>query len=325
MPFTKIVAAGIDSSANINAKGINVSGIITANGLNLSGIITASGGYNLGIQSGGTNVTSGSLTTLNFIGAGNTFSYNSTTKTVDINIGGSQWTYVDTNNVSTSGVYRVNGNIGLGSTNPIQKLQVGSGTSQVFVVTGIGSVGIGTTNPRSRLHVVGDFLLAAGAATTQYITQKSYELNSGTVSWEGSSGQLFSITNNLTSGSIFSVNDVSGIPSIDVDASGTIELGPYGGNVAIGSTGLTGTVSQPLQVTGGAYVSGNLGVGVTNPSSKLSVVGNALITGITTVGLGTTSSPSNSQLTFELTSDTNLRIKVRGTDGVLRSANITLA
>lgn len=50
------------------------------------------------------------------------------------------------------------------------------------------------------------------------------------------------------------------------------------------------------------------------------------LSGIATVGLGTTSTPqSNSQLSFELTSNTNLRIKVRGTDGVLRSANITLA
>lgn len=48
--------------------------------------------------------------------------------------------------------------------------------------------------------------------------------------------------------------------------------------------------------------------------------------GIATVGLGTTSTPqSNSQMSFELTSNTNLRIKVRGSDGVLRSANITLA
>jgi hypothetical protein len=61
-------------------------------------------------------------------------------------------------------------------------------------------------------------------------------LNNGTLSWEGSAGQLFSITNNLTSGSIFSVNDVSGIPSIDVDANGTIQFGPFGGNVGVGKT-----------------------------------------------------------------------------------------
>ena len=61
-------------------------------------------------------------------------------------------------------------------------------------------------------------------------------LNNNTLSWEGSAGQLFSINNNLTSGSIFSVNDVSGIPSIDVDANGAVSLAPYNGNVAVGHT-----------------------------------------------------------------------------------------
>jgi len=65
---------------------------------------------------------------------------------------------------------------------------------------------------------------------------------------------------------------------------------------------------------------GSFGSLVVSGISTLSVVSAGI-----TIGLGTTSSPSNSQLTFELTSNTNLRIKVRGTDGVLRSANITLA
>lgn len=79
-------------------------------------------------------------------------------------------------------------------------------------------------------------------------------LNNGTLSWEGSAGQLFSITNNLTSGSIFSVNDISGIPSIDVDANGTIELAPFGGNVGIGTTNPT----TKLHVIGDILASGNV-------------------------------------------------------------------
>ena len=46
-------------------------------------------------------------------------------------------------------------------------------------------------------------------------------------------------------------------------------------NISVGSGTLTGTASQPLQVTGGAYVSGNLGVGVTNPESLFHINGDA--------------------------------------------------
>ena len=59
---------------------------------------------------------------------------------------------------------------------------------------------------------------------------------------------MFSITNQLSSGSIFSVNDVSGIPSIDVDADGTIQLAPFSAT---------------------EYV----GIGTTNPTAKLDVRG----------------------------------------------------
>jgi hypothetical protein len=53
---------------------------------NVSGILTASGGFNLGISSAGTSITSGPITRLNFIGAGNTFAINGTT--IDVSIAG---------------------------------------------------------------------------------------------------------------------------------------------------------------------------------------------------------------------------------------------
>ena len=121
-------------------------------------------------------------------------------------------------------------------------------------------VGIGTTNPTAKLDVRGDVSIASTLGIGTVIDIVPYDtLNSGTLSWEGSAGQLFSITNNLTTGSIYSVNDVSGIPSIDVDANGTIQLGPYGGNI---------------------------GLGTTNPTSKLHVIGDVRVSGASTfVGL----------------------------------------
>lgn len=54
----------------------------------ISGELNVTGGVNIGIQSAGQNVTTGVITALNFIGAGNTFVYDTVAKTVDISIAG---------------------------------------------------------------------------------------------------------------------------------------------------------------------------------------------------------------------------------------------
>ena len=65
------------------AAAINSSGDQT-----LDGSLSATGGFNVGIQSAGTDIATGVVTALNFIGAGNTFAYDSSSKTVDISIAG---------------------------------------------------------------------------------------------------------------------------------------------------------------------------------------------------------------------------------------------
>jgi hypothetical protein len=133
-----------------------------------------------------------------------------------------------------------------------------------------GKVGINTTEAQALLDVGGE-LKVSGVSTFHNnvnisgtvgigtaINIVAYDnLYNGTLSFEGSSGQLFSITNNLTSGSIFSVNNVYNIPIIDVDADGTIQLAPYGST---------------------EYV----GIGTTNPTSKLDVSGNLRVSGVST-------------------------------------------
>lgn len=65
------------ASDNLDLTGCNITS---------AGIITATGGFNLGISSAGTSITSGPITTLNFVGTGNTFAVDGTT--VDISISG---------------------------------------------------------------------------------------------------------------------------------------------------------------------------------------------------------------------------------------------
>lgn len=83
------------------------------------------------------------------------------------------------------------------------------------------------------------------ASTNNVITVSM--LGNDTLSFSGNSGQLFSITDSL-SGTIFAVNDISGVPSIEVDDDGTIRLAETFGNVLIGTAVDDGV--NKLQVVG---------------------------------------------------------------------------
>jgi len=96
---------------------------------------------------------------------------------------------------------------------------------------------------------------ADSSTTAQNITLYTYPESGGTLSFEGSEGQLFSITNDFT-GTIFSVNDVSGIPSIEVEDDGTVKFAEYAGNILIGTDSDDG--SNKLQVNGNIYSSGTI-------------------------------------------------------------------
>ena len=92
------------------------------------------------------------------------------------------------------------------------------------------------------------------ASTTSNVTLKTYPDSNGTLSFEGSAGQLFSITNDLT-GSLFSVNDVSGIPLIEVNVtSQQVTFGQFYGNVGIGTSASTASIYK-LDVAGSANIS----------------------------------------------------------------------
>jgi len=96
----------------------------------------------------------------------------------------------------------------------------------------------------------------------------------GTLSFEGSAGQLFSLNNNLSSGTIFSVNDISGMPQFDVNADGTIRVAPYGSGVYMGGVGGgTFTIQPSAKSSSGAGTS----VAITAGNGVTSGAGGSLI------------------------------------------------
>lgn len=224
------VIGGIASVTSLSVSGVSTlgsvqisSGIVTAttgivtyygDGSKLSNIISG-----VGIQSSGVNVGSG-VTTLNFIGAGNTFSVDGSTVNISIQGGG------------------------------------GGGVSSQWVTTPVGihtlsNVGIGTTNPTTKLHVSGDVNLDDGGTyttTLQTITPTANRTLSlpdatGTIALiAGSSGQLIY---NLAGA-------YSGVVNSGIDTLGNVTLGSRL------TSSLNGAASAPpVSLTGTWFTGGS--------------------------------------------------------------------
>jgi len=84
-----------------------------------------------------------------------------------------------------------------------------------MILTQLGNVGIGTTTPSSKLEVYGS--------------------GSTVLDVQGSQGQLFSITDDLT-GTLFAVSDISGVPIFAVEADGEVSID---GDLKIKSANIT--------------------------------------------------------------------------------------
>ena len=145
----------------------------------------------------------------------------------------------------------------------------------------------------------------------------------------GSQGELFSVTDSL-SGSLFSVNDISGIPIMEVFSDNTIKMGTFNNEAIIVSGSRTGmgiaTPQAKLHISGAnndslfriqspasasiMFVSGsgNVGIGTLTPTNTLNVNGTTFLQGgqTTVRGSGATSATTalrveNSAATARLT------------------------
>ena len=178
-------------------------------------------------------------------------------------------------------------------------LNVGYG--KTVISTNISNyVGIGTTNASQLLTVNGGIgattLVVSGVSTFSGVTTSTESLFANRLSVSGVS--TFSGVTTSTQSLFANRLSVSGVSTFS------------------GVTTSTSTIfSNQLSVSGVSTFYSSVGFNT-----------NVSISGIATIGLGVTSSPpNNSQMSFELLSNTRLRIKVKGTDGQFRMVDLTLS
>ena len=164
-------------------------------------------------------------------------------------------------------------------------------------------------------------ILVAGVGTVTTLNSTSGTITnltgtSGTITtFNSTTGNITNLTNtnlNVTGIATIATLNATGIGVTNFTVYNNLSVGGIStftnGPVLIGSGTSRGTASQRLQVTGGTYVSGNLGIGSTNPTSALFVVGDARVTGVITattfsgnvnagVGTITTLSSTNGTIT----------------------------
>jgi hypothetical protein len=146
--------------------------------------------------------------------------------------------------------------------NSTDYLRVGSSASPYLLVTGSsGRVSVGTTSSVSTLNVGG---------TTNVLTVQGTTTEGNMFDVYGPSGQLFSVVDGL-SGSLFSVNTISGVPVMEVFSDNTVNIGQYSNpplvvsGSAIKISGSTTINNANLNVTSGSVIITKSGSGASDP------------------------------------------------------------
>jgi hypothetical protein len=123
-------------------------------------------------------------------------------------------------------------------------MRMQNGATDLFTILTGGSIGISNSAPKYKLDVSGSARISGETNTS--ISSSLVVYGSGSAqpvfTVQGSQGELFSVTDSL-SGSLFSVNDISGLPIMEVFSDNTTLMGSYQDPMLITTTKLVTTAS----------------------------------------------------------------------------------